>query len=212
MAWTQRTELHHSLWASCGELNLLCKNALKLWAVVAYVKAAAACTLHSGFTGSEIRVCKCPYASSPSTVSEDSRAGKRLRLILVLRATNVESGPAESSTTTLIEGFFTLGMMPFNGSLRCSMIGLKRRRRISLKMAARHCVSLTKVSHEASSQKFNSVKSSLSLLKERLLPVSPKVRAEHCDQHLILRFTRQLKKKKKKKRSRGGWRGWAAGM
>lgn len=38
-------------------------------------------------------------------VSEDSRAGKRLRLILVLRETNVESGPAESSTTTLIEGF-----------------------------------------------------------------------------------------------------------
>lgn len=68
-------------------------------------QAAAACTLHSGFTGSEIRVCKCPYASSPSTVSEDSRAGKRLRLILVLRETNVESGPAESSTTTLIEGF-----------------------------------------------------------------------------------------------------------
>lgn len=88
-------------------------------------------------------------------------------------------------------------MMPFNGSLRCSMIGLKRRRRISLKMAARHCVSLTKVSHEASSQKFISVKSSLSLLKERLLPVSPKVGAEHCDQHLILRFTKQLKLKKR---------------
>lgn len=80
------------------------------------------------------------------------------------------------------------------------MIGLKRRRRISLKMAARHCVSLTKVSHEASSQKFISVKSSLSLLKERLLPVSPKVRAEHCDQHLILRFTKQLKLKKEQRR------------
>ncbi len=39
-------------------------------------------------------------------VSEDSRAGERLRLILVLRETNVESGPAESSTTTLIEGFY----------------------------------------------------------------------------------------------------------
>lgn len=50
--------------------------------------AAAACILHSGFTGSEIRVCKCLYASSPSSVSEDSRAGKkRLRLILVLRET-----------------------------------------------------------------------------------------------------------------------------
>lgn len=41
--------------------------------------AAAACTLHSGFTGSEIRVCKCPYASSPSTVSDDSRAGEEVK-------------------------------------------------------------------------------------------------------------------------------------
>lgn len=37
-------------------------------------------------------------------VSEDSRAGKSLRLILVLRETNVESGTA--STTTLIEGVY----------------------------------------------------------------------------------------------------------
>lgn len=29
--------------------------------------AAAACTFHSGFTGSEIRVCKCLDTSSPST-------------------------------------------------------------------------------------------------------------------------------------------------
>lgn len=50
---------------------------------------------------------------------------KRLRLILVLRATNVESGSAESLTATLIEKVFTLGMMPCNGSLRCSMIASK---------------------------------------------------------------------------------------
>lgn len=38
----------------------------------------------------------------------------------------MSSGPAESSTTTLIEGF-PLGMMPLNGSLRCSMIASKGR-------------------------------------------------------------------------------------
>lgn len=77
----------------------------------------------------------------------DSRAGERLRLILVLRETNVQSGPAESSTTTLIEGFFTLGMMPFPWISEVQYDCLKRQRRItqSLKVAARHCVSLTKV-------------------------------------------------------------------
>lgn len=56
-------------------------------------------------------------------VNEDSRAGKRLRLVLVLRETNVESGPAEKSTTTLIEGIY-FGNDAFHGSLRC-MIALK---------------------------------------------------------------------------------------
>lgn len=54
---------------------------------------------------------------------------KRLRLTLVLRETNVESGEAESLTPTLIDSFSVfkpLGMMPRHGSLRCSVIASKK--------------------------------------------------------------------------------------
>lgn len=63
-------------------------------------------------------------------VSEDSRAGKRLRLILVLRETNVESGPAESSTATLIEGFY-FGNDAFSWISEVQYDCLKRQRGIT---------------------------------------------------------------------------------
>ena len=95
-----------------GNSNLLAKKNKKtkstesreLWLLT--LSRSSMFILHSGFTGSEIKgvqVSVCFFTKY--RVSEDSRAGKRLRLILVLRETNVESGPAESSTTTLIEGF-----------------------------------------------------------------------------------------------------------
>lgn len=80
--------------------------------------AAAACILHSGFTGSEIRVCKCLYASSPSSVSEDSRAGKK-----EVKA-NIS---AERNKMLCVDQLtLTLGMMPCHGSLRCSVTASKR--------------------------------------------------------------------------------------
>lgn len=76
---------------------------------------------------------------------------KRLRLILVLRETNVESGSAESLTPTLIERFlffFYFGNDALKWISEVQSDCLKGRRGIAqvLKMAARHCASLTKVS------------------------------------------------------------------
>lgn len=87
--------------------------------------AAAACTLHSGFTGSEIRVCKCPYASSPSTVSEDSRAGKEVKANISAERNKCWVLISWEFDTNSDWKVFTLGMMPCNGSLRCSMIASK---------------------------------------------------------------------------------------
>lgn len=132
-------------------------------------------------------------------VSEDSRAGKRLRLILVLRETNVESGPAESSTTTLIEGFLLWEWCLFSWISEVQYDCLKRQRGITqVKRWQLVIVSvwLKYMFHTASSQKFISVKFFLFFfLNERLLPVSPKVKAEHCDQNLSLRFTKELQLK-----------------
>lgn len=61
MAWTRRTKLHHSLWASCEKCGVL-------------ELASAAFTLHSGFTGSEIKGCAPVCVSSPST--ERMRTGQ----------------------------------------------------------------------------------------------------------------------------------------
>lgn len=81
------------------------------------------------------------------------------------------------------------------------MPGKAERDYASFKVAARHCVSLTKV---ASSPKFLSIKSSLSLLNQRLFfPVSPKVRAKRCEQNASLRFTKETANKKSLKPKKG---------
>jgi len=54
----------------------------------------------------------------------------------------------------------------------------------------------------ASSHKFISVRSDLSLWNERLLPVSPKVKGEHCDRHLSRRFTKELQLKSLEKQNK----------
>lgn len=77
MAWTRRRKLHHSLWASCEKCGVL-------------ELASAAFTLHSGFTGSEIKGCE-PVMFPHQVQSEWEQGRKRLRLILVLRNSHAES-------------------------------------------------------------------------------------------------------------------------
>lgn len=146
MAWTRRTEMHHSLWALCGELNLLAKMhwSCELWLLMLSSSSMYSPLRFHWLRNKGVQVSVCFFTKY--RVSEDSRAGKRLRLILVLRETNVESGPAESSTTTLIEGFLLWEWCLFMDLWGAVWLPQKAERDYAiLKMAARHCVSLTKV-------------------------------------------------------------------
>lgn len=145
MASTRRTELHHSLWASCGELNLLakmhwnCELWLLMWSRSSMYSPLGFHWLRN--KGVQMSVC----FFTKYRVSEDSRAGKRLRLILVLKETKWVwtswKFNNHSDWRVLLWEWCV-----FHGSLRCSMIASKGREGLNKSMmAAPHCVSSTKV-------------------------------------------------------------------
>lgn len=77
---------------------------------------------------------------------EDSRAGERLRLILVLKETKCWVWTSWKFNNHSDWRVLLWEWCVFHGSLRCSMIASKGREGLrNLMMAAPHCVSLTKV-------------------------------------------------------------------
>ena len=92
MAWTRRTELHHSLWANWGTQSA-CKKmhwSRELWLLTLSSSSSMYFPLRFHWLRNKgVQVSVCFFTKY--RVNEDSRAGKRLRLILVLRETNVSS-------------------------------------------------------------------------------------------------------------------------
>lgn len=146
MAWTRRTELHHSLWALWGELNLLLNKQTKLnktmhWSRELWLlkRLLSRSSMYSPLRfhwlrnkGVQVSVC----FFTKYRVSEDSRAGNSLRLII-----SAERNKCRVWTSWKFNNhsdwrvFFNFGndaFFFFHGSLRCSMIASKRQWGISL--------------------------------------------------------------------------------